>query len=379
MATPLRRTFGNKEAPKKGDASRGRKILMDKLEKSRQANAFARGEGPKTSGGTKAPKGSVAKPQGGRGAGGTRPPGGGNIRPAQKGGLPSVRATRTEVKTFNKPGGAVTEYKKPGGSVTKYQKPSTAVTEYKKPGMSPAKIEKPSAGGGAVAKGGSYLAEGLKLAGRAGGVYVDMIANAKPLNAGEKEWIADKKNRGPLMPGNKKYDKPIGPERPARTYGEKIGPEAPRGAAGTYTKSYDVKPKAAEPPKASASSAAAPKKAGDKSSQAGKAKPTSATGTPAKKMTAFERQKARMYEKEGYGGRSMTAAQAKARVEKERGQKMEMPRFLKSSSKEAPKKASGTARPQYKSQKARDFAAKMQGRNPSGKAEKSFRFKDLFK
>lgn len=152
-----------------------------------------------------------------------------------------------------------------------------------------------------------------------------------------------------------------------------------RKAAGTYTKSYDVKPKAAEPPKASASSAAAPKKAGDKSSQAGKAKPTSVTGTPAKKMTAFERQKARMYEKEGYGGRSMTAAQAKARVEKERGQKMEMPRFLKSSSKEAPKKASGMARPQYKSQKARDFAAKMQGRNPSGKAEKSFRFKDLFK
>lgn len=136
----------------------------------------------------------------------------------------------------------------------------------------------------------------------------------------------------------------------------------------------------AKPAGGSSSGATKPvKAAGDKSSQANKGKPTSATGTPAKKMTAFERQKARMYEKEGYGGRSMTAAQAKARVEKERGQKMEMPRFLKSSSKEAPKKASGMARPQYKSQKARDFAAKMQGRNPSGKAEKSFRFKDLFK
>lgn len=154
-----------------------------------------------------------------------------------------------------------------------------------------------------------------------------------------------------------------------------------RKAAGTYTKSYD-KPIGAAPAKAATpKKVATPKVKPAKADpvKAAAAKPTSATGTPAKKMTAFERQKARMYEKEGYGGRSMTAAQAKARVEKERGQKMEMPRFLKSSSKEDPKKASGTARPQYKSQKARDFAAKMQGRNPSGKAEKSFRFKDLFK
>lgn len=350
MATTPRRTFGDKETPKKGDASRGRKILMDKLDKSRQANAFARGEGPKTSGGTKAPKGSVAKPQGGRGAGGTRPPGGGNIRPAQKGGLPSVRTTRTEVKTFNKPGGAVTEYKKPGGSVTKYQKPSTAVTEYKKPGMSPAKIEKPSAGGGAVAKGGSYLTEGAKIAGKVGGVYVDMIANAKPLNQGEKEWIADKKNRGPLMKGNSsqsllmrrenKFAK-SGPVATARTMYKGVprqiaavkanaddaaktkrstsvaAIEAPESSSVGGTKNgpfkSDFAKKSLQGRKPGASPAAAPSKnAGDKLRLN-----KGSTG----KVSNFERMKARQYEKEGYGGRSMTAASAKAQVQKERGYK----------------------------------------------------------
>lgn len=61
-----------------------------------------------------------------------------------------------------------------------------------------------------------------------------------------------------------------------------------------------------------------PTKAGDKSILAGKAKP-SAGGGASSPMSAFERQKVRQYEKEGYGGRSMTSAQAKARVQKERG------------------------------------------------------------
>lgn len=60
------------------------------------------------------------------------------------------------------------------------------------------------------------------------------------------------------------------------------------------------------------------KAAGDKSILAGKAKP-SAGGGASSPMSAFERQKVRQYEKEGYGGRSMTSAQAKARVQKERG------------------------------------------------------------
>lgn len=62
--------------------------------------------------------------------------------------------------------------------------------------------------------------------------------------------------------------------------------------------------------KAGGSSAAkAPAKAGDKSRMANKP------------MSNFERMKARQYEKEGYGGRSMTAEKAKAQVRKERGYK----------------------------------------------------------
>jgi hypothetical protein len=53
-----------------------------------------------------------------------------------------------------------------------------------------------------------------------------------------------------------------------------------------------------------------PKKAGDKSSAAAK---------PEKKMSNFERMKKRQYEKEGYGGRSMTSRSAEGRVKKERG------------------------------------------------------------
>lgn len=57
----------------------------------------------------------------------------------------------------------------------------------------------------------------------------------------------------------------------------------------------------------------APKKAGDKSRAAKKA--------PAreKPMSNFERMKKRQYEKEGFGGRSMTSRGAKERVKKERG------------------------------------------------------------
>jgi len=52
-----------------------------------------------------------------------------------------------------------------------------------------------------------------------------------------------------------------------------------------------------------------PKTAGDKSRAA----------KPEKKMSNFERMKQRQYEKEGYGGRSMTSRSAEGRVKKERG------------------------------------------------------------
>lgn len=120
----------------------------------------------------------------------------------------------------------------------------------------------------------------------------------------------------------------------------------------------------------------APKKTGDKS-----------------RLNSFERMKQRQYEKEGYGGRAMTAAQARARVEKERGSKVSVPGFSKvkealkgaaskvqgAAKKPAAKPVTKMAKPEYKSQKARDFAAKMQGRNRSVKVDSKFKFKDLFK
>lgn len=52
-----------------------------------------------------------------------------------------------------------------------------------------------------------------------------------------------------------------------------------------------------------------------------KPKSRSSTAKPEKKLTNFERMKMRGYEKEGYGGRSMTSKGAKARVQRERSYK----------------------------------------------------------
>lgn len=122
-------------------------------------------------------------------------------------------------------------------------------------------------------------------------------------------------------------------------------------------------------------------------SSSGTSKPVKAAGDksraakPEKKFSNFERMKQRQYEKEGYGGRAMTTERAKAQVVKERGQKLQMPSFGKSktANKAAPKQASNMKPIEYKSQKARDFATKMQGRNRSGKVDNKFKFKDLFK
>lgn len=171
------------------------------------------------------------------------------------------------------------------------------------------------------------------------------------------------------------------PRGTAETYTKSY--DVKRGASGTYTKSYDVKPKVSVP--------AVVKKASDKSTQANKAKPSSTTGTPAKPMTNFERMKARQYEKEGYGGRSMTAAGAKAQVQKERSYKNPLSGLAsmakaKMASKVAPKavtrsvKASGT-----KQGSTSAFAMQMQGQKVKGsqtysgaKPKSGFKFSDIF-
>lgn len=80
----------------------------------------------------------------------------------------------------------------------------------------------------------------------------------------------------------------------------------PRKAAGTYTKSYDVKP---PKPKVKPVTGASGSSAGDKKAAAATDKSRTAG-----KMTAFQRQKARQFEKEGFAGRSMTRAQAQRKA-----------------------------------------------------------------
>jgi len=98
---------------------------------------------------------------------------------------------------------------------------------------------------------------------------------------------------------------------------------------------------------------AAPKAASDKSRVAGK-------------MTNFERMKARQYEKEGYGGRSLTAEGAKAQVARERGYKLpslKLPTFGSKKSESKPSKPSKPFDGQFKSERAKKFAKKLQGRS----------------
>lgn len=172
---------------------------------------------------------------------------------------------------------------------------------------------------------------------------------------------------------------PYRPSSSASRLPESKGNKPLRKAAGTYTESYD-KPtapvKAADTPKKVVTPKAKPVKAA-------KAAPSS-TSKPIK-MTAFERQKMRQLEKEGWGGRSMTSAQAKSRVEKERGYKSPVNglSFSGKAPSKAPAKAASKGKPLSGS-----FASMMQGRNvkgsptysPSGTKKKDgFKFKDLFK
>lgn len=161
----------------------------------------------------------------------------------------------------------------------------------------------------------------------------------------------------------------------------------PRKAAGTYTKSYDVKRGTAgtytssyDVPGKKAVSETPQKKTVTKTSGA-RTVTKSVSGAPTK-MSAFERQKMRLLEKEGWGGRSMTSAQAKARVQKERGYKASVPSF---GSKVAKPVTKSTSKAPVKQGSTSSFAAKMQGRNDprsptySGTKSSGFKFKDLFK
>jgi len=354
----VRKTFGNKdaEAPKKGQ-----KILMDTLEKSRKTNEFLRGESRNPSGGTKAPRGNRAIPQPGRGSGGTRPPGGGPIRSAQKGGLPEIRRSTQPVE-YKKPGTSMTEYKKPSGSVAEYKKPGGSVAEYKKPSTSVSEYKKPMGGGGAISKSEGWLDKAKRIAkgpiglgaATAGFYFGDTFSSktGNQANYGEKEWIADKKNRGPLMKGNapNTFSKsgPIAAAKEMRkgaprqiaavkaelddrkktTTNTLTAPKSKQNSTVTDTSPENKKANSVGGTKngpfkskfAEGLQGQNKKKSGSKAAP-GNAPSKSGSSKASKPMSNFERQKQRKYEEEGYGGRSLTSSGAKARVQKERSYK----------------------------------------------------------
>ena len=144
--------------------------------------------------------------------------------------------------------------------------------------------------------------------------------------------------------------------------------KGPRSTAGTYTKSYDVKPETIkrDPAKPTPIKKTPVKKAPKATKPIGAVKKTFAKPG---KMNPFERQKAQRLEKEGWGGRSMTTEKAKARVMQERGYSLpKMPSLGKSKPKKSVKQGSTSS-----------FGMKMQGQKKSSSGTKSFRFKDLFK
>lgn len=163
---------------------------------------------------------------------------------------------------------------------------------------------------------------------------------------GEKNFIGPM-NRAP-KPGEKGFIGPMRGAAGARTFGGKLKAGAAAGAGLLGFAAY----KNADKPKASGSSPATSQSSGPRddraSSKSDKAaafrakqqgmntpgsptnpntkKPeTKQTGdksrlaNPEKKFSNFERMKQRQYEKEGFGGRSMTSSRAKERVKTERG------------------------------------------------------------
>jgi hypothetical protein len=127
---------------------------------------------------------------------------------------------------------------------------------------------------------------------------------------------------------------------------------APKPAAGARpgesTKGYGKAKGSNKPATGGKGESAKPKAAGDKSRLSGK------------KMTNFERMKARQYEKEGYGGRAMTGERARAQVVKERGYKVS-DLFKRKSSGSKPSGKSFDGR--FKSDAAKRFAKLRQGRS----------------
>lgn len=200
-----------------------------------------------------------------------------------------------------------------------------------------------SSAGFSVAKG---IIKKMPVVGTAAG----FIADASPLNTGEREFLADVKRKA----GKGYGDKPVGPFKPSdsRSFSKKsetknwdksyrnlgaINGKVPVAATPDQRKKLDEmyrssKARVSESSKlerlratraalGKESKGGAPKGSTDATPPKPKLKPErNAVGVAsdksrlAPKMTNFQRMKARQFEKEGVAGRSMTAAQAKRKA-----------------------------------------------------------------
>lgn len=272
-----------KTAEKGAVMTTGRKKLMDTLNKSKAAGEKARAT-PKGGGrrGTFSDKleGTRTRPR--------TPKEGEKFGALVKKGdnLPAKQGTR-----------AVTPYKEGSKGVTKYKAPGGAVTTFA------SKV----ADKGSGSRLGSALKYGAVSA-AVGGAGYGLYKGADKSKATEKKGgISGGDSR--MTPDTRKGTSPLNKSESPNKKSDSVGGTK----SGPFKSDFAKKSLQGRKTKNQAHSE---KNTGLKNSLGSTAKPKHSKAKP---MTAFERQKQRQYEKEGYGGRSMTSRSAESRVKKERG------------------------------------------------------------
>ncbi len=267
--------------------TKGRKFLMDKLEKSRQAGAKARNTFRKDSG-TMASKIDKAKA--------TRPS---TPRDGEKFGALVKKGDNLPAKQGSR-------------AVTPYKEGSKGITKYKPQGGAVAKIGSKVADKGSGGRLGSALKYGA-VGAAVGGAGYGLYEGADKSKADGNKLADGRKDTGRRII----YSEPAGPKAPkskpansSPTSGSRDD-RASSGAGSTKAKTFKDKQQGMKVK-------GSPTNPGTKKAESKATDKSRAAAKPEKKMSNFERMKQRRYEKEGYGGRSMTPSKAKSRVEKER-------------------------------------------------------------
>lgn len=198
---------------------------------------------------------------------------------------PLAKRPSSEVTKFKSPGGPVKKYERPGGPVTKYERQGGPVTKYERQGgaLTRTGVKDDARIVGLSNKAKAGLA-GAAAAG-VGAAYVSGRGQEEGRAEGRKTFGGARPERPGSYPAKSRSEGGARPERPGSYPAARRKPSEASKVSGSMPK-----------PERKAKSAAS-----DKSRLA-------------PKMTNFQRMKARQFEKEGYAGKSMTAAQAKRKA-----------------------------------------------------------------